>query len=377
MINMMDIIPSNFWWNRITGPNFIVNSVARSLSEGKSVFLLIPDDLPWRAEMRAIIENAYRQDYGNSNVYFSPVDVSEECQEEMPGDYILKTFAKKNQTGYRQGSSQSIQSYIINKGILNNRIIWVKGLTNRSIKIWKDFCEAFNSSSLETGLFVIEINESIKCVDSDHISVINYSSFVNPYDVQLFSQYLLFDNHNYDGRWKEYLSILVSKLCENDGEIAEHIISNYSLKKSSMIEIIVKVSDQPEFGRRGASPESNNLLRFARQNDIGEINKRIWAAQLQYLFPIVENIRISIITKVSNQISPYLHEVIQFGESVTDVLDLEVGSLDFLIQRHLNDSVLKEKTKLLHDCRNKLAHRSICDLDEIEALMKMVDVFNQ
>jgi hypothetical protein len=374
---MMDIIPSNFWWNRITGPNFIVNSVARSLSEGKSVFLLIPDDLPWRAEMRAIIENAYRQDYGNSNVYFSPVDVSEECQEEMPGDYILKTFAKKNQTGYRQGSSQSIQSYIINKGILNNRIIWVKGLTNRSIKIWKDFCEAFNSSSLETGLFVIEINESIKCVDSDHISVINYSSFVNPYDVQLFSQYLLFDNHNYDGRWKEYLSILVSKLCENDGEIAEHIISNYSLKKSSMIEIIVKVSDQPEFGRRGASPESNNLLRFARQNDIGEINKRIWAAQLQYLFPIVENIRISIITKVSNQISPYLHEVIQFGESVTDVLDLEVGSLDFLIQRHLNDSVLKEKTKLLHDCRNKLAHRSICDLDEIEALMKMVDVFNQ
>ena len=377
MIIMMDIIPSNFWWNRITGPNFIVNSVARSLSEGKSVFLLIPDDLPWRAEMRAIIENAYRQDYGNSNVYFSPIDVSEECQEEMPGDYILKTFAKKNQTGYRQGSSQSIQSYIINKGILNNRIIWVKGLTNKSTKIWKEFCEAFNSSSLETGLFVIEINESIKCVDSDHISVINYSSFVNPYDVQLFSQYLLFDNRNYDGRWKEYLSILVSKLCENDGEIAEHIISNYNLKKISMIEIIVKVADQPEFGRRGASPESNNLLRFARQNDIGEINKRIWAAQLQYLFPIVENIRISIITKVCNQISPYLHEVIQFGESVTDVLDLEVGSLDFLIQRHLNDSLLKEKTKVLHDCRNKLAHRSICDLNEIEALMKMVEVFNQ
>ena len=377
MIIMMDIIPSNFWWNRITGPNFIVNSVARSLSEGKSVFLLIPDDLPWRAEMRAIIENAYRQDYGNSNVYFSPIDVSEECQEEMPGDYILKTFAKKNQTGYRQGSSQSIQSYIINKGILNNRIIWVKGLTNKSTKIWKEFCEAFKSSSLETGLFVIEINESIKCVDSDHISVINYSSFVNPYDVQLFSQYLLFDNRNYDGRWKEYLSILVSKLCENDGEIAEHIISNYNLKKISMIEIIVKVADQPEFGRRGASPESNNLLRFARQNDIGEINKRIWAAQLQYLFPIVENIRISIITKVCNQISPYLHEVIQFGESVTDVLDLEVGSLDFLIQRHLNDSLLKEKTKVLHDCRNKLAHRSICDLNEIEALMKMVEVFNQ
>ena len=377
MINMMDIIPSNFWWNRITGPNFIVNSVARSLSEGKSVFLLIPDDLPWRAEMRAIIENAYRQDYGNSNVYFSPVDVSEECQEEMPGDYILKTFAKKNQTGYRQGSSQSIQSYIINKGILNNRIIWVKGLTNRSIKIWKDFCEAFNSSSLETGLFVIEINESIKCVDSDHISVINYSSFVNPYDVQLFSQYLLFDNNNYDGRWKEYMSILISKLCENDGEIAEFIISNYNLKKSSLIEIITKVADQPEFGRRGAAPDSNNLLRFARQNDTGEINKRIWAAQLQYLFPIVENIRISIITKVSNQISPYLHEVNQYGESITDVYDLEVGSLDFLVQRHLNDSVLKEKTKLLHDCRNKLAHRSICDISEIDTLMKMIEVFNQ
>lgn len=374
---MLDIIPSNFWWNRITGPNFIVNSVARSLSEGKSVFILIPDDLPWRAEMRAIIENAYRQDYGNSNVYFSPVDVSEECQDDMPGDYILKTFAKKNQTGYRQGSSQSIQDYIINKGILNNRIIWVKGLTSKSIMLWKKFCEAFNSSSLETGLFVIEINESVKCVDSDHISVINYRNFVSPYDVQLFSQYLLFDNLNYDGPWKEYLSILISRLCENDGEIAECIISNYILNKNSLIEILEKVADQPEFGRRGAASDSNNLLRFARQNDTGEINKRIWAAQLQYLFPIIENIRISIITKVSNQISPYLDEVIQYGESVSDVYDLEVGSLDFLVQKHLNDSVLKEKTKLLHDCRNKLAHRSICELNEIDALMKMVDVYNQ
>ena len=62
---------------------------------------------------------------------------------------------------------------------------------------------------------------------------------------------------------------------------------------------------------------------------------------------------------------------------MSDVYDLEVGSLDFLVQRHLNDSVLKEKTKLLHDCRNKLAHRSICELNEIDALMKMVDVFNQ
>lgn len=374
---MMDIIPSNFWWSRITGPNFIVNSVARSLSEGKSVFLLIPDDLPWRAEMRAIIENSYRQDYGNSNVYFSPVDVSEECKEELPGDYIIRTFAKKNQTGYRQGSSQSIQSYIINKGILNNRIIWVKGLTNQSVKVWKSFCEDFNSSSLQDGLFVIEINEAVKCIENDHISVINYSSFVSPYDVQLFSRYLLFDDHNYDGRWKEYLSILISKLCENDGEIAECFINNYNLKKSSLIEMIAQVADQPEFGRRGASQESDNLLRYARQNDDGEIYKRIWAAQLQYLFPIVENIRISIITKVGNQISPYLHEVNQFGESVTDVLDLEISSLDYLVRRHLNDSMLKGRTKLLRECRNKLAHRSICDLNEIDALMKMTDVLNQ
>lgn len=120
--------------------------------------------------------------YGNSNVFFSPIDVSEECKEEMPGEYILRVFAKKNQMGYRQGSSQSIQSYIINKGILNNRIIWVKGLTGKSIMLWKNFCEGFDSSSLETGLFVVEINDSIKCAESDHISVINHNSFVTPYD---------------------------------------------------------------------------------------------------------------------------------------------------------------------------------------------------
>lgn len=373
----MDLIPSNFWWNRITGPNYIINSVARSLSENKTVFLLIPEDLPWRAEMRAIIESAYRQGYGNSNVCFSPIDVSEECKEEMPGDYILRTFAKKNQTGYRQGSSLSVQSYIINKGILNNRILWVKGLTNKSIKLWKNFCESFTPSSPETGLFVLEINESVKCTESDYISVVNYNSFVSPYDVQLFSQYLLFDNPNYDERWKEYLSILISKLCKNDGEIAESIISNSILNKNPLIDIINNVVTQPKFERRGASPASDNLLRFVRQNDTSEINRRIWAAQLQYLFPIIENIRISIISKVSNQISPYINEVIQFGESVADVLELEIGSLDFLVQKHLGDPSLKEKTKLLHDCRNKLAHHSICELNEIDALMKLADSYIQ
>ena len=366
---MMDMIPSNFWWSRITGPNYIVNSVAKQLADNRSVFLKVPDDLPWRSDMRAIIETVCRQDYGIPDVLFSSVDVEEECNESDPGIFLLNTYAKKNQSGYRQGSSQSVQSYIINKRILSNRVIWVKGLSNQKSSIWKSFCEDYKSKSLETGLFVIELNEGTSCVESDNIAVIRFNDYVTSYDVQLFSQYLLFDNKSYSSYWREYISILLSKLCKNDGEIASHLISNYTLNKGDVIDYIKQLSESLEYTRRGMAANSDSLLKYAREDNYDEIYRRIWEAQLQFLFPLIESIRISIIHKIKNAIIPYMNEVIQYGASIEDPLDLEIGSLDYLVKKHFNDSVLKRNVKLLHDCRNNLAHRSVCDMEQINSLM--------
>lgn len=46
---------SEFWWTSITGPRNLCDAVSRALHNKSSVCLVVPDDLPWRDEMRASI----------------------------------------------------------------------------------------------------------------------------------------------------------------------------------------------------------------------------------------------------------------------------------------------------------------------------------
>ena len=56
---------SEFWWTAITGPRNLCDAVSRALHNKSSVCLLVPDDLPWRDEMRACIETRDASDAGH------------------------------------------------------------------------------------------------------------------------------------------------------------------------------------------------------------------------------------------------------------------------------------------------------------------------
>ena len=50
---------SEFWWSHITGSHMVVSNVVESLLEKSTVVLEVPEDLPWRQEMRSVIERDF------------------------------------------------------------------------------------------------------------------------------------------------------------------------------------------------------------------------------------------------------------------------------------------------------------------------------
>ena len=72
---------SEFWWKSITGPRNLTIAVARALHDKSNVCLIVPDDLPWRDEMRGCIETELHQLADMDGFYVEFIDVEDECAE--------------------------------------------------------------------------------------------------------------------------------------------------------------------------------------------------------------------------------------------------------------------------------------------------------
>ena len=92
--------------------------------------------------------------------------------------------------------------------------------------------------------------------------------------------------------------------------------------------------------------------------------------------------RVAIIERYEDEISDALREnyITQYGEQIIDPIDVEFGSLCYMMshRRQGDNSVFmiyipdendRERIKFLHGCRNKLAHVTCCDPEEVSRLI--------
>lgn len=67
---------SEFWWSSITGAHLAVTKVVDALSENSALIVQIPADMPWRQEMRSVIEDEFRKKTGYSETIIEIIDAS-------------------------------------------------------------------------------------------------------------------------------------------------------------------------------------------------------------------------------------------------------------------------------------------------------------
>lgn len=379
---MSDIIWENYWWENIAGASHTVSDVANHLALGQSIALFVPEDLPWRHSMRSAVESLFRKINSSDSVFFKTLDVNDEFDSESQiSRFILKKYCRDEDTilGFREKGKKSIYEYIKKNGVLNNQIIWIKGIPKSDEAEWIDFCIQYNSSSLEAGLFVLELREKPHSIESSNIYSTVYSEYISKNDLQLFNS-LQTNELQVNDKWKSYITSLVTELCVTDAELATELIACTNFKEEEPIDVLGRLSEDYPFYLRGKDADSDHILNLIRLSDTQAISHRIWKAQLQSLFPLIELERFSFIAEYEEQITSIIEQRSpeQYNEPLTNPYDAEWGTIVYWNKHqdinghywlYIPEEEKRTRIRLLHECRNNIAHASICTLPQIIELI--------
>lgn len=371
-----------FWWNYITGPNVVVSSVVSALLNGKMVVLKVPSDLPWRHSMRSAVHTAFSERSDCSDVVIELIDLRDENARQMqPGRFILDRFATPTiSRGYREKSKVTVQDYISAKDIIKNRIVWIKGIDPDVAGEWIRFCRGFSQRSAAQGLFVLEVNENTSVTETNLLRVINFSDCVSNYDVQLFNSFVLGNQKQYSDGWKKYIAVCTAAICGVDAEISQTMLQSLDFRVESPLEGIRQINQMPDFMRRGENG-SNHVLWHYRNGDMALLEHRLWSAQVQVLFPMIELERVELIGRYERQIREVLASggITQYNQILQEPMDVELGTLSYLMGAKMEDGFYtlyipseedRKRIRFLHTCRNQLAHASCCTPEQVEQLLK-------
>jgi hypothetical protein len=373
---MIDSNWADFWWNNITGANMVVSKVTESLLDTNLVILFVPDDLPWRYEMRTAIEYSFRKNASSENVLVQTIDAADDCGTQEPGNYLLDRFCTSRaiRTGYREGSSKTIQQYLISNKVLHDSIIWVKGFKPGQAEQWIKFCKGYKSAGVTDGLFLLEIKDQISSGDLKSLSVVRFDDWITNYDVQLLNSFILDRGQGYSINWKKYISTLAACLCESDAEVSAELLSSTDFSVDDPFVALKRIDESGSFSSRGRDLNSNHVLTLFRSGKNEELRKRIWTAQVRVLFPLIELERVEYIRKYESEIQAALdsEEIRQYGEIVSNPTEVEIGTLDFLVKSYRISMPLsadRQRIDSLRHYRNTIAHMGCLPPNEVSDLL--------
>lgn len=376
---MSERLLQSFWWEEVAGPHRLINEVVEAMLECKSVALVIPADLPWRHQMRSSVQSTMEATPGLDSLYIETIDVEDEGGDLPPGDLLLECIAlDKDRIHYRAGS-ETVQEYVARKDILAHKVVWVKGASPEQSEAWVDFCRRWHPSEPEQGLFVIENRDSAGD-PTGTLKSIDYSAYVDENCVRLFAWSMLSDN-NYSSLstpWRTYMVSVLTNLCKGDVEVAEALAAELDIIREEPLDSVVALSCSPYFSRRGEGG-SDHVLAMARDGRMGDLLLRLWTAQIEVLFPIIEEERINLVDMLSADLSALLDEepIVQFGKVVEEVRDIELGTIVHLMSKSpdgdrrlsIEDGEVRSRIYLLWKCRNLLAHREVCAPEQVRELL--------
>ena len=372
---------SGIWWKEIAGPKSFVSDVTAYLLD-TSVIVRVPDDLPWRHEMRQEIQDELRESYDYSEISIQFIDAEDvlDSQQDISA-YILDRFALDEvKRQYRKKTGKSLLQFIVEKNILQDDVLWIKGISKKTAKKWLDFFYEFKECEPKSGRVVLELLDNIDLHPEPEVREIRYSSYVSDYNLQLFCSLLLDSTSEISENKKRYAAALAAHLCDTDAEIAECFLSEYVSENAEPTTILKEIAKDTEYARRGAGTGSGHILALVRENKQDLINKRIWEAQLQVLFPIVEADRVTLIHRIEPELRALLNakSVRQFDEIIDNPYDVEWGTLAHEMYQHsINDeyylksltSADRDKIKRYRQYRNNLAHSDCCTLKQVEEIL--------
>lgn len=179
-------------------------------------------------------------------------------------------------------------------------------------------------------------------------SMARLADFLTPYDVQFFAINLL-DNARLTQQEKIYTATLTAKLAGNSPILAKNLAT-------------------AELFSEGAEFAKKIIPNF----DERIFSRAVWECQVQYLLPILEEVRGRLIEKNFRSLKSLLPVKDEFGKIISDPWDMELRHLHFFGGNartfQLNEW---ENLELAYSTRNLISHLEIIEKDQIEKIFTL------
>ena len=212
---------------------------------------------------------------------------------------------------------------------------------NGKLKKLPDAVADFNKATAgQSGSFIFVSSE-----ENPPPSMARLSDFLSPYDVQFFAINLL-DNARLSQQEKIYTATLTAKLAGNSPILAKNLATTELF------------NDGADFAKK-IIPDFDERI----------FSRAVWECQVQYILPILEQMRGRLIEKSFRQLKSLLPIKDEFGKIISDPWDMELRHLHFYggsaMIFQTNDW---KNLELAYLSRNLISHLEIIEKDQIEKI---------
>lgn len=350
------------WWCQVSNAvQFITKTIDTVLNE-KNLLLELPLSLPWYGTMKSQIEEGLRERYDRSCV-----TIQDTKMELEPGEIILNCMCKEEvRDEYRPSIGYATFLANCNNTCLNNCFVWITNIKEDRLDLWLDFVSDYTKNignGKKAGIFILETNEEKKISGKKGIQVISFNHEMKYSDFLVFNM-LVSSSSKEKTEKRLYLAELASLIVGNDIELDSYCVCEERYQKflENPYQTIHEIVNE-EYRSDG------NAFTFTLSEE--EVKRLIWKAQIKIIFPIIEEFRERFITKYKAQIEPFLPIQNTFGEVYSEAIEVEIGTLHYMLCKNLISVTEQEKRTLtlIKDARNRLAHLLCLDIKEVEAIV--------
>lgn len=346
------------WWS-LPGAGGFVDEVEGDLRRGRNVVLSLPRHVP--DGLRAAVQRRLRDDW-----LWTTLPASE-TEGRTPPDVLFGRCATRAREGRRSAA------VFAEHGSEEPRIIWVDAIAGQAWPAWRQFltdyeqaCRAIPADR-RSALCVVRLGEAaVETIENNVcLSEHRYRGRVSDLDMLLFATMRLSCRQLSPAR-RRLLATVIARLAPWDPALADVLID---LQPAQVLDPHPALrAFAMERGWDAVPPswavgsldevegrEHAHSAAVALADTRGEIARRIWSAQVEVLFPWVEEKRRELIDQLPGILRvPFTRED---GSVIHDVGDLEIGVVYHQLSSATGISSEKRHlARLLRDVRNSLSH---------------------
>jgi len=359
---------SNIWWNQVSNAVRIINDISEHLAKEKSVALFFPEHIPWYDFFEKIIKERFHQSKSCYTIT-KPLDASKENIRDSNdvGKYIAEKYCQPGKLAeYWLGETYAQFLAESDDIVLNDKCVWVKGISKNDYQAWCSFVEEYKSfcdPMKKRAVFILEyLDDSAKSVSFNYknLHIVSWEREIKKYDYYIFCSFLVSDLKCSDNV-KHYIADLAYLLGECNAEFCAMLTGYKETFAENPAEILEKCAEQFRYSN-GEKIHLKNL--YTAQSTILE-------AQIKNVLPVIERYRNCFITNNYSRISKCLPITNSVNEEVKVPYDVDIGGLVYIAWKKDFSIEPSEKKELefFHNSRNKIAHNNIICYYDVKKIL--------